>query len=119
MSYEIWIDPGCQRELDDLRETERAAVLSGVQGLAQHPLEHPQLVRLHGTRYPGSFRLRVGRFRVVGIVLDHPKLILLTTLFLKKRESDYVQAKDRHEDRLRVQGPPLDEYVRGARRRKS
>lgn len=119
MSYDVWADPGFHRELDDLRDADRAAVLDAAKGLSQHPLEHPQLVRLHGTRYPGSFRLRVGRLRVLGIVLDQPRLVLLTTVFFKKRESEYIQAQERHETRLRAQGPPLDDYVRGARRKRS
>lgn len=118
MAYEVWTDPGFQRELDKLPKPQRALILEGIRGLAHHPIEHPQVVRLKGTKYPGSFRLRVGRYRVVGIILESPKLILLTTLFLKKRESDYDQAADRHEHRLGAQGPPLDEYVRGARRRR-
>ena len=118
MPYEIWTDPRFQRELDELAERDRNDVIEDVNGLIDHPLEHPQLVRVKGTAYPGSFRLRAGRFRVMGLVLDGPELILLTMVFLKKRELDYDQAIKRNEGRMRLQGPPLDEYVKSARRRR-
>lgn len=118
MAYEVWTDPGFRRELGELREPDRNAVLTGLRGLATHPIEHPNVVRLKGTPYPGSFRLRIGRFRVLGIVLEGPGLILLTTFFLKKRESDYDRATERHESRLQAQGPPLGHYVQSARRRR-
>lgn len=118
MAFEVWADPGFQRELDALEEADRAAVLQALQGLAAHPADHPQTVLLKGSAYPGSFRLRVGRLRVLGLALDHPKLILLTTTFVKKRDSDYDHALDRHESRLRRQGPPLADAVAKARRRR-
>lgn len=117
MPYEVWADPGFERELANRSEGDRTWIRSSFVALAEHPLEHPRTVRLKGTRYPGSFRLRVGRYRILGIVLGVPKLILLTTMFLKKRESDYEPAAERHERRLRSQGPPLDEFLRTARRR--
>lgn len=118
MAFEVWTDPGFQRELAELAADDQQAILASLRGFAVHPTEHPRQVRLKGSAYPGSFRLRLGRHRVLGLVLAAPRLILLTTVFLKKRESDYDQALDRHERRLRAQGPPLGDYVRMARRKR-
>lgn len=118
VTYEMWADPGFQRELAALFGTDRQAVEAALPGLASHPAEHPQTVRLKGSSYPGSFRLRLGRLRILGLALDGPKLILLTTLFVKKRDSDYDQALQRHERRLRSQGPPLGDFVKHALRRR-
>jgi len=119
MAHEVWADDGFQRELDALEPSDRDAVLAALPGLAAHPADHPQTARLKGSAYPGSFRLRVGRLRVLGLSLEGPKLILLTAVFVKKRESDYGQALDRHERRLRAQGPPLGDVVKGARRKRA
>lgn len=73
---------------------------------------------LHGSRYPGSFRLRAGTLRVLGIILEGPRLVFLTTLFVKKRDSDHDQASQRHEARMAAQGPPLRDHLANARRRR-
>jgi mRNA-degrading endonuclease RelE of RelBE toxin-antitoxin system len=118
MPHEVWADPGFQRELAALPAADRTAVESALPGLARHPADHPQTVRLKGTGYPGSFRMRVGRLRVLGLALDGPRLILLTTVFVKKRDSDYGQALERHERRLKAQGPPLGDAVKAAMKRR-
>jgi mRNA-degrading endonuclease RelE of RelBE toxin-antitoxin system len=114
MAHEVWADPGFQWELAALPGEDRKAVEDALPGLARHPADHPQTVRLKGSAYPGSFRLRVGRLRVLGLALDGPRLILLTTVFLKRRDSDYDAALLRHERRLKAQGPPLGDQVKGA-----
>lgn len=118
MSFEVLGDEGFHRELGKLDGDDQEAVRQALRGLLEHPLEHPKLARLHGSRYPGSFRLRVGDLRVLGLALASAKLVFLTTVFRKKRESDYDQALERHEARLGNQGPPLGEYLRGLRRRR-
>lgn len=117
MAFEILGDPGFHRELAALDERLQDVVRASLKALQANPLKHPQLVRLHGSRYPGSFRLRIGPHRVLGIVLAGPGLVFLTTVFTKKRESDYDQALQRHDQRMAAQGPPLDEFLRSARRR--
>ena len=62
--------------------------------------------------------MRVGPFRLLGIAFATAGLILLTTLFRKKRDSDYDQALARHDRRIRLQGPPLDDILQGGRPRK-
>ena len=118
MAHEVWADPGFQRELAALPADDRQAVEAALPGLAAHPADHPQTVRLKGSAYPGSFRLRIGRLRVLGLALDGPRLLLLTTVFTKKRDSDYDAALLRHERRLKAQGPPLADFVKGAIKRR-
>lgn len=116
--FELLGDPGFHRELDDLPDIVREQVRDGLRTFIAHPLEHPKATRLHGSRYPGSFRLRIGSHRVLGIVLAGPRLIFLTTVFTKKRDSDYDQALARHEARMAAQGPPLRDHLAGVRKRR-
>jgi mRNA-degrading endonuclease RelE of RelBE toxin-antitoxin system len=117
MAFEIVADAAMHRELEKLPPAARASIVSALDGLRTHPLQHPKLARLHGSRYPGSFRMRIGEYRLLGLVLASQSLVFLTTVFHKKRDSDYDQALLRHGRRLGSQGPPLDEAIRSARRR--
>jgi mRNA-degrading endonuclease RelE of RelBE toxin-antitoxin system len=119
MPFDLIADQALDRELAKLPAGARAAILAALEGLRAHPLEHPKVVRLHGSRYPGSFRMRIGSYRLLGLVLASQSLVFLTTAFHKKRDSDYDQALVRHERRLATQGPPLDEAIRAARRKLS
>lgn len=117
--FELFADEGFAKELDRMAVSQQETIRGALNGLLDHPWEHPKVARLHGSRYPGSFRMRIGRLRVLGLVLVSQGLILLTTLFEKKRDSDYDQALVRHEARLLAQGPPLGEVIRAARKRKA
>ena len=115
--FEVWADPAFDRELRALPRPTAQAIEAALPGLRAAPLEHPQVVRLHGARHAASIRLRVGRARVIALVLQTQRVILLTTCFVKKRQSDYDQALLRHERRLRAQGPPLSGFIEKAKRR--
>lgn len=116
MPYELWLDPGFQRELATLLQAEQDTIKRALAGLLEAPMEHPKVARLHGSSHPGSFGMRVGPVRLLGIAVATADLILMTTLFRKKRDSDYDQALARHDKRIRLQGPSLDEVLRGGRR---
>lgn len=118
MPHELLGDVGFHRELAALPPAAQEKLRSGLRGFVDSPLEHPKAARLHGSAYPGSFRLRIGPFRVLGLVLQTQGLIFLTTVFQKKRDSDYDQALARHEKRLAAQGPPLAEFLKSAKRRR-
>ncbi len=118
MAYELFADEGFTRELAKLPSAAQDSLRSAWDGLRHSPLQHPKVVHLHGSRYPSSFRMRVGAYRILGITLASQSLVFLTTVFLKKRDSDYTQALQRHEARLAAQGPPLDEFLRAARRQR-
>lgn len=117
MAADVWADPGFARELRRLSAAQQAAVQTALPGLAAALLDHPQVALIHGSRYQGSFRLRIGQVRVLGLALVHANLVLLTAAFVNRRPSDYDEALARHEKRLATQGPPLDGSVKGARRR--
>ena len=118
MAFELLGDPAFHRELADLPARGQADIRDALRGFIAHPLEHPKAARLHGSRYPGSFRLRIGSHRILGIVLAGPRLIFLTTVFAKKRDSDYEHALERHESRMAAQGPPLRDHLAGVRKRR-
>ncbi len=113
---ELWADEAFVKELGKLPAEVQATIRQALDGLRAHPADHPKVVRLHGSRYPSSFRMRIGAHRVLGLLLASQDLVFLTTVFTKKRDSDYGQALARHEGRLAAQGPPLSEFLRDARR---
>lgn len=117
--FELFADEGFAKEMGRMAGSQQETIRGALKGLLDHPMEHPKVARLHGSRYPGSFRMRIGRHRVLGLVLVSQRLILLTTIFEKKRESDYDQVWVRHEARLASQGPPFGDVIRAARKRKA
>ena len=66
------------------------------------PARHPEVRSIAASAYPRSYRLRVGRFRVLFTVFHHERTVVFTTAFPKKRESDYDQAVRRHDARIRA-----------------
>ncbi|HLE97663.1 MAG TPA: hypothetical protein VI997_09870 [Candidatus Thermoplasmatota archaeon] len=82
---------------DDVRAAMRSLVA------LKDPTRSPDVRALQDPRaYRGSFRLRAGRCRVLFIAFPDEKTIVFTTAFLKKRESDYEAAIDRHASRVRA-----------------
>lgn len=67
--------------------------------LAQ-PWRSPQVKALAGSGYDRSYRLRFGRYRILFILFPDEQAIVLTTAFLKRRESDYDPAIQRHDARI-------------------
>lgn len=110
--YRGYADPGFRKELAKLARTEQEGILQALRALADDPLRHPDVKSVSGSPWPGSVRVRCGPFRVLALVLPKPKLVLFTTVFRKKRASDYAAALRKHDRRVREQGPPLDEFLR-------
>lgn len=111
MSFEVWADPGFDQELRKFTKAEQAQVEAGLIAYAQNPVRHPKATRLAGARIIQSFRLRIGPFRVLGTLFTSQKIILVTTVFRKKRDEDYKAAVLRHEKPLQAQVPPLSDYL--------
>lgn len=111
MSFEIWADPGFDKELARFSKAERDRLEAGLKAYALNPIRHPKATRLAGASIIQSFRLRIGPFRVLGTLFASQKLILVTTVFQKKRDSDYDAAAQRHETRLAAQVPPISDYL--------
>lgn len=111
MTFEGYADPGFRKELDRLSTMERALVMKTLRELAEDPARHPNVRALEGSRWSGAVRVRCGPFRVLALVLPDARPLLFTTLFRKKRESDYAEAVARHDARVAAQGPPLSEHL--------
>ncbi len=62
-----------------------------------------QVKPLEGSAYPGSYRLRVGRYRICFIFFPGENVIVFTTAFMKRRPSDYLKAIKRHDKRIHEQ----------------
>lgn len=111
MSYELWADPGFDKELAKFRKAERERIEAGLQSYAKNPVRHPKATRLASASIIQSVRLRIGPYRVLATLFSSQKTILVTTVFMKKRDADYDAAAKRHEKRLAAQVPPISDYL--------
>lgn len=111
MSFEVWADPGFDKELSKFSKAEQSRIEDGLKAYAENPIRHPKATRLSGASVIQSFRLRIGPFRVLGTLFASQITILVTTVLQKKRDSDYDAAMARHETRLAAQVPPISEYL--------
>lgn len=68
----------------------------------EQPSRHRQVEPPAGSRYPRSYRLRVGDFRVCFIHFPDEDTVVFTTAFRKRRGSDYDQAVERHDARVQA-----------------
>lgn len=77
------------------------AALFAMRGLAQHddPLRSPQVRALAGSAREDSYRLRVGRYRLLFLCPPAPGPLFFTTGFLKRRPEDYAGPTRAHEGR--------------------
>lgn len=110
-AFEGYADPGFDKELEKLSERDRSLVLRTLRELAPGPAGHPDVRVVEGSAWPGTVRVRCGRFRVLALVLPTPRVLLFTALFRKKRAGDYDEAIRRHDARVAAQGPPLDGHL--------
>lgn len=111
MTFEVWADPGFDKELGKFNEADRERIEQGIVAFSANPVRHPRATRLAGARIIQSFRLRVGPFRILGTLFTSQETILVTTVFRKKRGEDYDAALSRHEQRLLAQVPPISDYL--------
>ncbi len=83
-AYEIQFAPAAARELGRLRADDAARLRRSILGLAFEP--HPAGVAgVAGTRY---LRLRVGDLRVIYLVLDEQRRVVITRI-ARRSESTY------------------------------
>lgn len=66
------------------------------------PVRSAHVSALAASSYDLSYRLRVGRYRILFIVFPDERTIVFTTAFLKRREADYGAAIARHDGRVRA-----------------
>ncbi len=111
MSFEVWLDPGFDKELSKFPKPEVERIEAGLVAFAVNPIRHPKATRLAGSKVIQSFRLRIGPYRVIGTLFSSQKAMLVTTVFRKKRGEDYAPAMARHEKRLLAQVPPVSDYL--------
>lgn len=79
-------------EHDNARRAMRA--LAGFSDVSHSP----QVAPLGGSAFPNSFRLKVGRYRILFTLRDDATIVFQAA-FLKRRDSDYDDAIARHDAR--------------------
>lgn len=100
MSFGALVHEALWREID---RADHVAVRDALRALCAltSPTRSPHVRALEGSAYPKSYRLRAGRHRILFILMPDLGVIVFTTAFLKKRDSDYVAAVRRHDARVR------------------
>ncbi len=101
MPFDAIVHAGVWRELPrDEHEAARSAMRAITR--LDHLVRSPHVRALSSSAYDRSYRLRFGRYRILFIVFPDERAIVFTTAFLKRRESDYVAAIRRHDERVRA-----------------
>ena len=100
MAYQAIVHQMLWKELHQEAHEEVKAAMKALAG-RKDPAAAPNVRPLANSNFRGSFRLRVGRFRVLFILLPDEAALVFTTAFEKKRDSDYDGAVERHDRRVR------------------
>ncbi|HUR69144.1 MAG TPA: hypothetical protein VM370_07840 [Candidatus Thermoplasmatota archaeon] len=101
MPFESYAHAAIWQELPaDEHDNARAAM----RALARFdvPTHSAQVGALSTSTFDGSYRLRVGRYRILFILFAHDATLVFTTAFLKRREGDYVDAIAQHDARVKA-----------------
>lgn len=100
MPFQAIVHDAVWREVEPEAREEVRAAMRALCAL-KAPTRSPHVRPLEGSSYPKSCRLRVGRYRVLFIVMPDEEVIVFTTAFLKRRGTDYDVATKRHDARVR------------------
>ncbi len=86
--YELFFRTRFERTFKKLDKKIQSKILDTIETLVDNPLDHPHIRKIAGVRQH-AYRLRVGRWRVLYLVIKKDNVIEIIDLFLKKSESDY------------------------------
>ena len=99
MPFQPFVHDAVWREAEKGAHDELRVAMRALCALSS-PARSSHVRPLEGSNYPKSYRLRVGRHRVLFIIMPDEGAIVFTTAFLKRRESDYDAAVKRHDARV-------------------
>lgn len=88
--YSVFLRPHARRALKKLQKTEQIEITQALELLAENPFASPNVDRIEGSRDP-AFRLRVGRYRALYILITSNHTIEVIDVFLKTGNQDYRQ----------------------------
>ena len=100
MAFQGIVHDALWKELDRGAHDEVRAAMKTIVAL-DDPAQSSNVKLLENCAFRKSYRLRVGRLRVLFIIFPDEGVVVFTTAFEKKRESDYIGAIERHERRVR------------------
>ncbi|MFA4845710.1 MAG: type II toxin-antitoxin system RelE/ParE family toxin [Patescibacteria group bacterium] len=86
--YQVVFRSRFERTFKKLDRKTQRLVLDELERLAQDPFDHPQIRAIVGVRQK-AFRLRVGRWRVLYIILSKEMVLEVIDLFIRKGSDDY------------------------------
>lgn len=85
--YRIVVRKRFERVFANLDKETRKALIVALEGLATNPFASPQVKRISGVKEP-AYRFRVGRWRVLYLLITEERTIEVIELFLKTSDKD-------------------------------
>lgn len=86
--YRVKVRARFERAIKKFDKELRRVIISELEILAQDPFAHQHIRKISGTNKP-FYRLRIGRWRVLYILITTEKTIEVIDVFLKQSDSDY------------------------------
>lgn len=89
--YRVYFRSQALKALESLQKSAQRKIVSALKEMAQGRWEGVDLKKVKGVEH--GWRLRVGRWRVLYLVVTKNKTIEVVDIFLKKSESDYLRKR--------------------------
>ncbi|NQV90521.1 type II toxin-antitoxin system RelE/ParE family toxin [Candidatus Uhrbacteria bacterium] len=86
--YKIVFTSRFERTFKKLDKKTQRLLLEAIEQLAQDPFNQPHIRKIIGIKQNG-FRLRVGRWRILYILLTKEEVLEVIDLFMRKEQGDY------------------------------
>jgi mRNA interferase RelE/StbE len=86
MAYQIELERRARKELTRLARTDQARVVAAIESLAENP--RPAGCRPVQAAPKGTYRIRIGEYRVIYVVLDQERVVIIARV-ARRGESTY------------------------------
>ena len=90
--YRITYNKRFEKSFAKLTQIEQKKVVKVIQTLAQNPFTNSNIRNISGVKQ-NAYRMRIGRWRVLYLIITKKQIIELVDLFMKKNKSDYKDIK--------------------------
>ncbi len=86
--YQVKVRARFERAIKKLDKELQRMIIHEIEILAEDPFAHQNVRKIGGTDKP-FYRLRIGRWRVLYILITKDRIIEVIDLFLKQSDNDY------------------------------